>query len=217
MSDVSRETAVVHVVEDDGSLRRALSLLFASVGWKTEAFGSVKDFLDSARPQGPGCLVLDIRLPGASGLELQGQLVRQGIAKPIVFMTGYGDVTMSVRAMKAGAIDFLQKPFREQDMLDAVSAAIERDRHQQAKEDYASELTRRFTHLPVRQQQVMMMVAEGLMNKQIAWNLNISEITVKVHRSSMMKNMGFRNMADLVRMADAISSDVSGKYDLSKE
>jgi FixJ family two-component response regulator len=195
--------AIVHIVDDDDSLRRALDSLFRSV----------REFLD-ARVAGSddseGCLVLDVRLPGISGLDFQQQLAELGVRLPVIMMTGHGDIPMSVRAMKAGAIDFLAKPFRDQDMLDAVSAAIERDRARRLGDGETEQLQAHFATLSPREQQVMMLVTEGKMNKQVAGDLGLSEITVKIHRGSAMRKMGARTLADLVRMADALKSAGGG-------
>lgn len=198
------DRAVVHVVDDDESLRRALGRLFSSVGLETRTYGTVGEFIDASRSNGPGCLVLDVRLPGISGLEFQTQLADLGISLPVVLMTGYGDIPMTVRAMKAGAVDFLPKPFRDQDMLDAVASAISRDRDRRATEGQTTEIKGRFAALSLREQQVMVMATAGKMNKQIAGELGISEVTVKIHRRAAMRKMGARTLADLVRMADAL-------------
>src|SRR6202035_4862497 len=192
--------AVVHVVDDDASLRGALESLFESVGLATRAYGAASDFLNASVADQPGCIVIDIRLPGMSGLEFQAQLTRMGVRLPVIMMTGYGDIPMSVHAMKRGAVDFLPKPFRDQDMLDAVMAAIERDRQRRLVENDVSQLRERFERLSPREQEVMLHVATGKMNKQVAGDLGISEITVKIHRGAAMHKMGARTYADLVRM-----------------
>ncbi len=196
--------AIVHIVDDDDSLRRALDSLFRSVGLEARAYGSVQEFLDARSEDSAGCLVLDVRLPGMSGLDFQQQLAELGVRLPVIMMTGHGDIPMSVRAMKAGAIDFLAKPFRDQDMLDAVSAAIERDRARRLGDGETEQLQAHFSTLSPREQQVMMLVTQGKMNKQVAGDLGLSEITVKIHRGSAMRKMGARTLADLVRMADAL-------------
>jgi FixJ family two-component response regulator len=196
--------AAVHIVDDDESLRGALDSLFRSVGLATRTYGSTQEFLAASQEASRGCLVLDVRLPGASGLEFQEQLAKLGIGLPVILMTGHGDIPMSVRAMKAGAIDFLPKPFRDQDMLDAVAAAMERDGKQHALQGDANKLNDRFATLSPREQQVMMLVTKGKMNKQVAGDLGLSEITVKLHRGAAMRKMGARTLADLVRMADAL-------------
>lgn len=202
--------AAVHIVDDDESLRGALDSLFRSVGLVTRTYGSAKEFLDASQKADGGCLVLDVRLPGTSGLEFQEQLAELGIHLPVILMTGHGDIPMSVRAMKAGAVDFLPKPFRDQDMLDAVAAAMERDRRQRAELGDATQLKERFATLSPREQQVMMLVTKGKMNKQVAGDLGLSEITVKIHRGSAMRKMGARTLADLVRMADSLAPKPGG-------
>ena len=196
--------AVVHVVDDDASLRGALESLFESVGLATQAYGAASDFLNASVADQPGCIVIDIRLPDMSGLEFQAQLTRMGVRLPVIMMTGYGDIPMTVRAMKRGAVDFLPKPFRDQDMLDAVMVAIERDRQRRTADADAAGMRQRFGTLSAREQQVMMMVTTGKMNKQIAGDLGISEITVKIHRGRAIRKMGARTLADLVRMAEVV-------------
>jgi FixJ family two-component response regulator len=196
--------AVVHVVDDDASLCGALESLFESVGLDTRTYQAARDFLDASPADQPGCIVIDIRLPDMSGLEFQAQLTQLGVRLPVIMMTGYGDIPMSVRAMKRGAVDFLPKPFRDQDMLDAVMVAIERDRQRRTADDDASRIQQRFETLSAREQQVMMLVTAGKMNKQVAGDLGLSEITVKIHRGAAMRKMGARTLADLVRMAEAV-------------
>ena len=196
--------AVVHVVDDDASLRGALESLFDSVGLDTRTYGAARDFLNASLADKPGCIVIDIRLPDMSGLEFQAQLTQLGVRLPVIMMTGYGDIPMTVRAMKRGAMDFLSKPFRDQDMLDAVMAAIERDRQRRTADDNASQVRQRFGTLTPREQQVMMLVTTGKMNKQVAGELGVSEITAKIHRGAAMRKMGARTLADLVRMADVV-------------
>jgi FixJ family two-component response regulator len=198
------DNAVVHIVDDDESLRRAVDSLCRSIGLETRTYGSAQEFLDAKRGDLPGCLVLDVRLPGISGLDFQSQLAALGIHLPVILVTGHGDIPMSVRAMKAGAIDFLPKPFRDQDLLDAVTTAIERDRRRRTADGGANLLRDRFLRLSPREQQVMMLVTAGKMNKQVAGDLGLSEITVKIHRAAAMRKMGARTLADLVRMADAL-------------
>jgi FixJ family two-component response regulator len=196
--------AVVHVVDDDASLCGALESLFESVGLDTRTYRTARDFLDADLADKLGCIVIDIRLPDMSGLEFQAQLTQLGVRLPVIMMTGYGDIPMTVRAMKRGAVDFLPKPFRDQDMLDAVMVAIERDRQRRTADDDASRMQQRFETLSAREQQVMMLVTAGKMNKQVAGDLGISEITVKIHRGAAMRKMGARTLADLVRMAEAV-------------
>jgi FixJ family two-component response regulator len=201
----SRQNATVHVVDDDSSMRSALQDLFSSVGLEARTYATAGDFLAAAVSDAPGCLVIDIRLPDMNGLDFQAQLTETGVRLPVVMMTGYGDIPMSVRAMKHGAVDFLPKPFKDQDMLDAVLAAIERDRQRRAVDCDMSKTRERFQTLSAREQQVMLLVTTGKMNKQVAGDLGISEITVKIHRAAAMRKMGARTLADLVRMADAVS------------
>jgi FixJ family two-component response regulator len=191
-------------VDDDDSTRRALARLFYSVQLRAEVFASAQEFLHSERPDVPSCLVLDVRLPGLSGLDFQAELAKADIRIPIVFITGHGDIPMTVRAMKAGAVDFLAKPFRDQDLLDAVAAAILRDEKRREREHMITELKAHFQLLTPREREIMAFVASGLMSKQIAAKFELSEITVKVHRSHLMKKMGARSVADLVRMAEAL-------------
>jgi FixJ family two-component response regulator len=195
---------IVFVIDDDVAVRTTLSSLFRSVGLRVELFGSAHDFAQIKMPDVASCLVLDIRLPGVSGLDFQAELAEAGIRIPIIFMTGHGDIPMSVKAMKAGAIDFLTKPFRDQDILDAVIKAIERDQKRRDSEKGVSELRIRFDSLTSREREVMTQVAAGLMNKQIAADLGIAEITVKVHRAHMMRKMKARSLMDLIGMADRL-------------
>jgi FixJ family two-component response regulator len=200
----AKTPAVVFVVDDDPSVREALSSLFRSVDLQVELFGSTAEFLQRMRPDGASCLVLDIRLPGVSGLDFQTELQQANIRIPIIFMTGHGDIPMSVRAMKAGAVDFLAKPFRDQDMLDAVTSALQRDRQARETEDAAASLRSNYDQLSPREREVMALVTSGLMNKQVAGELGLSEITVKIHRGHAMKKMNARSLADFVRMAESL-------------
>ena len=192
------------IVDDDPAVRDVLDSLFRSVGFATRTFASSAELLAAPLPEGPACLVLDVRLPGLSGLDLQDRLARGGPGLPIVFMTGHGDIPMTVRAMKAGAVDFLAKPFRDQDMLDAAGAAIARDRARRAEVAAMGDLRGRYETLTAREREVMGHVVRGLMNKQVAGELGLSEITVKIHRGSVMRKMGVRTLADLVRKAEAL-------------
>jgi len=200
----SAKEPIVFVIDDDASMRRALTNLFQSVGLAVEVFGSAPEMLQSKLPEVASCLVLDIRLPGLSGLDFQAELAKANIHMPIIFMTGHGDIPMTVRAMKGGAIDFLTKPFRDQDMLDAVVMAIERDRKRREIEKVVADLQALFATLTSREREVLALVATGLMNKQIAAELGLAEITVKIHRGHIMKKMGARSLADLVRKAETL-------------
>jgi FixJ family two-component response regulator len=200
------DKAAVYIVDDDEALRSALDSLLRSIDLETRTFGSVRDFLDAHTGDRPGCIVLDVRLPGMSGLDFQSQLAELGVHLPVILMTGHGDIPMSVRAMKAGAVDFLPKPFRDQDMIDAVSTAIERDRQRRAAEADITRIRERFATLSPREQQVMTLVTTGKMNKQVAGDLGLSEITVKIHRGSAMRKMEARTLADLVRMAEVLKA-----------
>ncbi len=202
------EEPIVYVVDDDASVREALRNLFRSVGLRVEVFGSAPEFLQSKPPDVASCLILDIRLPRQSGLDFQTDLAKAGIHTPIIFMTGHGDIPMTVRAMKAGAVDFLTKPFRDQDMLDAVTAAIERDRNSRNEAKILSGLHAHFVTLTAREREVMALVTAGLMNKQIAAKIGIAEITVKIHRGHIMRKMAAKSLADLVKMAQAL--DIQG-------
>jgi len=200
----SAKESTVFVIDDDVAMRATLSSLFRSVGLRVELFGSAHEFAQIKMPDVASCLVLDIRLPGVSGLDFQAELAEADIRIPIIFMTGHGDIPMSVKAMKAGAIDFLTKPFRDQDILDAVIRAIERDQKRRDSEKAVSELRILFDSLTSREREVMTLVAAGLMNKQIAAKLGITEITVKVHRGHMMRKMKARSLVDLAGMADLL-------------
>ena len=200
----SEAEPIIFVIDDDVAVRTTLSSLFRSVGLRVELFGSAHDFAQIKMPDVASCLVLDIRLPGVSGLDFQAELAEADIRIPIIFMTGHGDIPMSVKAMKAGAIDFLTKPFRDQDILDAVIKAIERDQKRRESEKGVSELRMRFDSLTSREREVMTQVAAGLMSKQIAAKLGITEITVKVHRGHMMRKMKARSLIDFIGMADLL-------------
>ena len=200
----SVETPIVFVIDDDESMRRALTNLFESVGLRVDTFGSASEFLQRRLPDVPSCLVLDVRLPRISGLDFQVLLEKAEIHIPIVFMTGHGDIPMTVRAMKAGAADFLAKPFRQQEMLDAVTAAIERDRMRRKDEKIVSSLRARFETLTPREQEILASVSAGLLNKQIAAELGIAEVTVKQHRGRVTKKMGTRSTAELLRAAEML-------------
>jgi FixJ family two-component response regulator len=201
---MTRALGTVIVVDDDSAIREALQSLLGSVGLRVNVFGSVQELLAGQPPDGPCCLVLDVRLPGQSGLDLQDELVRTGNHMPIIFISGHGDIPMSVRAMKAGALEFLTKPFRDQDLLDAVQLALERDRSRLLQNLAGETLRQRFEELTPREKEVMALVASGRLNKQIGGILGVSEITVKVHRGQVMRKMEARSLADLVRMADKL-------------
>jgi FixJ family two-component response regulator len=199
---MSEAPAVVFVVDDDPSIRRAVKRLVESVGLRVELFGSAQEFLHSERPDGSSCLVLDIRLPGISGLDLQRELADAGDHIPIIFITAHADIQMTVRAMKAGAVEFLTKPFRDQDLLDAIQQALEWDRNRRAQATEVAALRKRHESLTPGERKVLPLVVSGRPNKQIADEIATSEATVKVHRSQLMRKMGARSLADLVRMAD---------------
>jgi FixJ family two-component response regulator len=194
----------LYIIDDDQSVRDGLDSLLRSIGYATQCFASPRDFLVHYKAQGPACMVLDVRMPDANGLDFQNELSQIGINIPIIFLTGHGDVPMSVRAMKAGATEFLLKPFREQDLLDAVRQALEKDRSRIEKDATLQDIRNRFATLTVREREVMTLVARGLLNKQIAGEIGLSEVTVKVHRGQTMRKMQADTLADLVRMADLL-------------
>ena len=201
---MTEPTPIVFVVDDDPSVRRAIKRLIGSVGLQVELFGSAQEFLQAKRPDVPACLVLDIRLPGKSGLDFQRELAEANIRIPIIFITAHGDIPMTVRAMKAGAVEFLTKPFRDQDLLEAVQLALERDRAKRQQEAETAALRERYESLTPREREVLPLVVSGLLNKQIAAEIGTSETTAKVHRSQLMRKMGAESLADLVRMAEKI-------------
>ena len=200
-----RKDPLVYIVDDDESMRLSLQSLLRSIGLRVETFQSAQEFLAFPKSQGPSCLVLDVRLRGESGLAFQEQIAKSGLRMPIVFMTGHGDIAMTVKAMKAGAVDFLAKPFRDQDMLDAVANALARDSERLAAEQSIAQLRAAHASLTPREREVMALVVSGLLNKQIAFELNVSEVTVKIHRGQVMKKMGARSVADLVRKAESLA------------
>ena len=202
--------ALVIVVDDDEAVRSSTRLLLKSVGLPAVTYSSAQEFLDNYDPLQPGCVVLDVRMPGMSGLELQQLLNLRGAVIPVIFITGHGDIPMAVEAMQQGAFDFLQKPFRDQDLLDAVAIAIERDRKRREGEKGVAELKAKLETLTKRELEVMSLVTAGLMNKQVAGEIGVSEITVKIHRGHAMRKMGARSLADLVRMAEMLGVSRSG-------
>jgi RNA polymerase sigma factor (sigma-70 family) len=206
---MKEEQPVVFVIDDDASVRDAIADLLRSVGLTVESFGSTQEFLQRERPDVPGCIVLDVRLPGPSGLEFQRTLSNSSIHLPIIFISGHGDIAMSVRAMKSGAIEFLTKPVPEQQLLDAIQSGIERDRARRQEARVVAELRERFDSLTPREREVLALVVTGRRNKQIAAQVNLSEMTVKVHRSQIMRKMRAKSLVDLVRMADALGASTA--------
>src|ERR1051325_8267540 len=204
MAMATQDQATVVVIDDDASVRKALDNLFRSVGLEVELFSSPQEFLQSERPDRPGCIVLDVRFPGRSGLDMQREISAANTPLPIIFITGYGDIPMSVRAMKAGAVEFLTKPFRDQDLLDAVQQALDRDRGARQERAELDDLRRRFESLTRREREVMGLVVAGRLNKQIAGDLGVSEMTVKMHRRQVMRKMQATGVAQLVRLADQL-------------
>jgi FixJ family two-component response regulator len=196
-----KSDCIVSVVDDDRSFRRSIERLIRLAGFKVQVFGSAREFLAAELPEGPSCLVLDVRMPGLSGLDLQRELAKTPIAIPIIFITGHGDIPMSVQAMKAGAVEFLTKPFRERELLDAIEQALKRDRAAREEQQMVAELRERFESLTPREHDVMAHVVAGMLNKQIAVSLNTVEKTIKFHRAHIMQKMGAQSLADLVRMA----------------
>jgi FixJ family two-component response regulator len=205
----SPEDSIVFIVDDDPIVRGAIESLLMSVGQQVQLFESAGDLLEASLPKAPSCLVLDIRLPGLSGLDLQAELANIGLPIPVIFITGHGDIPMSVKAMKAGAVDFLTKPFRDQDLLDAVTRALDSDRKRRKVEENTRDLRARYLTLTAREKQVMALVTGGLLNKQIASRLEISEVTTKIHRGKVMRKLAARSLADLIVMAETLG--VRGK------
>jgi RNA polymerase sigma factor (sigma-70 family) len=205
MQGESEGEPIVYVLDDDQDVREGLKALLESVGLRCQVFESTADFLQSKQVDGVSCLILDVRLPGLSGLDFQAELSQAQVVTPIIFITGHGDIPMTVKAMKAGAVEFLTKPVREQDLLDAVRVALNRDRARRNESDKLRDLRTRYATLSPREREIMVLVCSGLMNKQVAAKMGVSEVTVKVHRHNLMKKLGAKSLAELVRMADSLN------------